>query len=64
MVSSNSALISDGAGKAYALMCYISAANSVTIVFSIGATDISKGNGANKIKDGFSVDIAVIDATA
>jgi hypothetical protein len=45
-------------------MCYVSATNTVVVVFTIGGQTITEGNGASKIKDPIPVNIAVIDITA
>ena len=62
-VSPKDQLTAEGTNRAHSLYCYVSAANTVKVALAIGNSDITEGNGAAKIADGFGVNIAVIDAT-
>jgi hypothetical protein len=60
LVSSKNDLTNAGAGKSYSLMCYVSAADSVVVVLTIGGATINKGGGGNKIQATEQFNIGVI----
>ena len=45
------------------LYCYVSAANSVTLVMSIGTSDIDEGGKSDELQNNFPVSVAVISMT-
>ena len=45
------------------LYCYVSAANTVALVMSVGTEDIDEGNKADELQNNFAVSVAVISMT-
>jgi hypothetical protein len=53
-----------GANTGHTLSCYVSAANTVIVVVSVGNADIVEGDAETRLQNNFPVNIAVFDITA